>query len=74
MHQQPLHAPLWPNNSSNAGHNSGVSGRILSFLENLFQRASLSSMPRRFAKRLECAGLPVLFPADGSFCSAGRLL
>src|SRR5262245_44689363 len=32
MHQQPLLAPHLPNRSSSAGHRSGVSGRIVSFM------------------------------------------
>src|SRR5712675_933625 len=32
MHQQPPTAPFSPNRSSSAGHRSGVSGRIVSFM------------------------------------------
>src|SRR5712692_3805397 len=32
MHQQPLQAPFLPNSSASAGHKSGVSGRIVSFM------------------------------------------
>jgi hypothetical protein len=32
MHQQPLLAPHLPNRFSSAGHRSGVTGRIVSFI------------------------------------------
>jgi hypothetical protein len=33
MHQEPLQAPRLPNKSSSAGHKSGVTGLIVSFMK-----------------------------------------